>query len=152
MQLIETAMSRSRTGIVTLEGAPVSRATISFIPVQGGRVGTAQTDDSGRYVMSTFPGDQADGALVGEHKVTIMKVAGPGASKPAEAAPAEDDGSDGLAPASGELDNSGTNESDVDDGLEYLVPARYMNPNTSGLTITVEAGGTESGDFKLTVQ
>lgn len=139
------------SGIVTLEGVPVSGATISFIPVGGGRVGTAQTDGTGRYVMSTFPGDEADGALIGEHKVAIMKVTGPGASKPAEANPPADDGSDGLAPPSGDFDNGGDN-ADSDEGLEYLVPARYMNPDSSNLTITVEEGGTESGDFKLTVQ
>ena len=139
------------SGVVTLSGAPVAGATISFIPVDGGRVGTALTDRQGRYEMSTFPGDDADGALLGEHRVTVMKVGGSGASKPATAdGEFEDEDEDaGLAPASGELDNS-TEVDDDEDDMQYLVPARYMNPDTSDLTITVESGGTEHGDFELT--
>jgi len=56
-------------GTVTLDGAPLAGAQISFQPVAGGRPSTGTTGDDGTYSLS-FSNDQS-GAKVGEHTVSI---------------------------------------------------------------------------------
>ena len=135
------------SGIVTLEGVPVSGATISLVPVDGGRVGTAVTDDSGRYTISTYPGDANDGAIVGKHKVGILKIGGEGALMLTQEETT--DINNELAPASGEVD--GVTEAAKEPKIEYLVPKRYVNPNESNLTVEVPAAGNENANFELTL-
>lgn len=135
------------SGLITLEGVPVSGATISFVPVEGGRIGTAVSDDTGRYTISTYPGDPNDGAIVGSHKVGIMKIAGAGAY--ALTQEETEDPNEQLAPASGEID--GVVEKKETEKTEYLVPKRYMNPNESDLTIDVPKEGNENANFELTL-
>jgi len=64
------------SGVVTLDGAPVEGATVSFTPASGdggGLGGSAgKTDAEGRYTLRTVVGDRS-GAAVGKHKVTISK-------------------------------------------------------------------------------
>lgn len=64
------------SGVVTLDGAPVEGATVSFTPASGdgGGVGgsAGKTDAEGRYTLRTVVGDRP-GAAVGKHKVTISK-------------------------------------------------------------------------------
>ena len=135
------------SGLVTLEGVPVSGATISLVPVDGGRVGSAVTDDAGRYTISTYPGDDNDGAIVGKHKVGILKIGGEGAFMLTQEETT--DVNDQLAPASGEID--GMTEAAKEPKIEYLVPKRYVNPNDSGLTVEVPAEGREDANFELSL-
>ncbi|MCC9606036.1 DUF4198 domain-containing protein [Blastopirellula sp. JC732] len=67
------------SGRVTLDGQPLADATISFIPEQG-RPSTATTDAEGRFELTTL--NPGDGALPGDHKVTVMKYAAYDAEKP----------------------------------------------------------------------
>lgn len=56
------------TGVVTLDGEPIDKATVSFHPTQGrGSIGL--TDADGKYELR-FTRNKF-GALLGEHKVTI---------------------------------------------------------------------------------
>ena len=63
------------SGTVTLYGEPLKNATVSFEPQAGsdqeivGPGSSGQTDDSGRYKLTTFRGER--GAVVGQHKVRI---------------------------------------------------------------------------------
>ncbi|MFM7059445.1 MAG: carboxypeptidase-like regulatory domain-containing protein [Planctomycetota bacterium] len=133
------------SGRVTLAGAPVAGATVSFQPVAGGRPCSGLTNANGVYTITSY--EENDGAPVGEHKVVIIKIAGPGASAPAEAAPAEDPslslstmegpGDDGQPPKQPET--------------QYLVPKKYSSPDTSGLTVQVPDGGSDQLDFDLSV-
>lgn len=139
------------SGIVRLNGEPVKGASVTFIPVKGGRPGAGTTDATGRYTIKTY--EDATGGIVGEHKVSVTKISGPGAfvmqgDAPADPASDEDDGSDGLS----EIDVFDSNESE-DKGepeIIYDVPQKYMNPNESGLTITVPAEGSDTLDLELT--
>lgn len=61
------------SGTITLDGAPLSGATVAFVP-QGtslrlGRPSTGETDAAGRYRLESLGG--VDGAVVGEHIVLI---------------------------------------------------------------------------------
>jgi hypothetical protein len=59
-------------GLVTLDGKPVDGATVTFHPgAEKGRAATGLTDGEGVFQLQTFA--EADGALPGEYKVTVMK-------------------------------------------------------------------------------
>jgi hypothetical protein len=63
------------SGVVTMDGKPLSGATVSFLPetVKGSTempvTSSGKTNDKGEYTLRTATGQ--DGALVGKHKVTI---------------------------------------------------------------------------------
>ena len=57
-------------GVVTLDGAPLSGATVSFMPVGEGRAASGLTDGTGYFRLSTFRTD--DGALAGDYKVVVV--------------------------------------------------------------------------------
>jgi hypothetical protein len=69
----------SVTGTVTLNGQPAKDAEVIFTPSKG-RVASGATDASGRFSLSTNkPGD---GAVPGDHKVTIVEYYPPGKPPP----------------------------------------------------------------------
>ncbi|HEV7281768.1 MAG TPA: carboxypeptidase-like regulatory domain-containing protein [Pirellulaceae bacterium] len=73
------------TGIVNVDGAPASGATVIFHPASGSDRATGRTDESGRYTLKTSaPGD---GARPGEYAVTVVWLE----EKPAPPAEASDD-------------------------------------------------------------
>lgn len=68
-------------GVVTLNGKPVADMVVTFTPVPGktasvgdentpGKSATGNTDAEGKFTLSTY--ERNDGALVGEHKVTVF--------------------------------------------------------------------------------
>jgi hypothetical protein len=57
-------------GVVTLDGQPLSGATVTFAPAEGGRPASGRTDADGSFRLTTFRSD--DGALPGEYKVIIV--------------------------------------------------------------------------------
>ena len=133
------------SGKVTLNGAPVAGASVSFQPVGGGRPCGGVTNAQGIYEITSY--EQNDGAPVGEHRVAIIKIAGEGARKPAEAAPAED-------PSMALSDISGPGETEApakQPETTYLVPQKYSDPATSGLTVNVPAEGSDKLDFELSL-
>jgi len=65
------------SGTITLDGTPLPGATIRLIPRAGGRAAVGVTDDSGKYVLTTF--QKGDGAAPGTYAVTISAAALPGA-------------------------------------------------------------------------
>lgn len=141
------------SGIVTLNGEPVDGASLTFVPTAGGRPGSAITDAQGRYTIKTY--EDAPGAISGEHKVSVIKISGPGADVMQGDAPAappateetgsgEDDGSDGLSEIE-VFDSTETKESEI----IYDVPQKYMNADESGLLITVPAEGSSELHLQL---
>jgi hypothetical protein len=72
-------------GLITLDGKPIAGATVTFHPeAEGGRMATGLTDADGIFQLQTFT--EADGALPGDYKVTVIKTealeASPSASGP----------------------------------------------------------------------
>lgn len=64
------------SGVVTLDGAPVEEAVVTFATTRSDRNGkeftaVGITDPQGRFVLRTFR--PADGAVEGTHAVTISK-------------------------------------------------------------------------------
>ena len=57
-------------GYVTLDGKPLSRANVSFTPVDGsGNLAAAQTRTDGYFRLTTFK--EHDGAMPGDYKVSV---------------------------------------------------------------------------------
>lgn len=114
-------------GVVTYRGKPLPNAEVVFAPDNGGRVAYATTDENGRFRLGTFrPGD---GALVGEHRVSVI-ARGP-AKQPPPGSPAS------LMPDDYEVIG------------DPLIPEMYFSAATSGLTAAVEADGDNEFDFEL---
>ena len=57
------------TGTVSLDGKPLPRAAVVFVPVKPGRSAIGGTDENGVYSMTYTP--TATGVLVGECSVEI---------------------------------------------------------------------------------
>lgn len=57
------------TGKVTYQGQPISNGLVTFIPSNGSKPASGQTDKNGEFTLSTF--GREDGAVFGKHKVTI---------------------------------------------------------------------------------
>ena len=123
------------TGTVTLDGKPLSGATVIFSPdisVEGARSATAITDESGAYeLITSVPGtsrEKSKGALPGQYLVSLSLIAMP------DGAPFPDDIID---------------ENDaIARGAKQLVPEKYTDPQTSTLKATVASPKAEN-DFKL---
>lgn len=115
------------TGTVTLDGQAVEGASVTFAPEAGGRPALGTTDKDGKFTLKTF--EERDGALPGKHKVTVIK-------KETTGFLADKDGlSGGIAPG-------GIQE-------KWIVPRKYSDPNSSGLTADVQPGMGPL-EFKLT--
>ena len=111
------------SGTVWYQGKPVAGALVTFVPeAKGARVASGSTDAKGKYRLGTFRSN--DGAVLGRHRVGIRAEAAP--EGPPRAA-------DDVQGKRGKL----------------LTPARYANPETSGVTVDVEAGKNNVFDFHL---
>jgi hypothetical protein len=63
-----TAPTVPAQGTLLYNGQPAQAARVVFTP-KSGRPATGNTDDQGRFVLTTF--ESEDGAVPGEHTVTI---------------------------------------------------------------------------------
>lgn len=110
-------------GKVTLDGKPLSGGTVTFFP-EGGRSASGQIQADGTFTLSTFA--DRDGAIPGHHKVTVT----PGIIGPPQR---PDFDSDAPAVAASKVD----------------FPAKYSNPDTSGLEFEVKGGEPNKPVFEL---
>lgn len=109
---------------VLYRGVPVAEANVQFLPEGSGNAATGVTDANGVGRLTTF--DQNDGAVPGKYRVTIRK----------------------------SLQVGGSNSSDPDAPpvpatYREELPAKYMAPETSGLTAEVSESQKEF-TFELT--
>jgi len=125
-------------GTVTLDGAPLEGASVTFTPSEGGRPGSGTTDSSGKFTLTTY--EAGDGAVLGQHKVTVVKMAegaADGAEPDQEGGDAEDeDDADAMLMGGDEGDEG--EEQDAQSG--WIAPQKYSRPDTSGLTVEVKKG------------
>ncbi len=108
------------SGVVTLNGAPLANASISFQPIASGNPGppsSDQTDDEGNFTLHFADGKE--GAVIGKHKVLIST------RKMAPSAPNSD------------------SEVEVE---KELVPKSYLE---SPPVFDVPKGGTDNAKFDL---
>lgn len=115
----------SLTGVVTYADKPVKDASILFAPVDlsNSQPGTATTDKDGKYVAIT--NNNLSGLMAGEYKISVV----------AYKVPLQN-----IAPA----DLARLGDSNL------AVPKKYNDPETSGLTVTIDGGSAEVLDLTLT--
>lgn len=107
------------SGVVTIDGKPLPRGTIQFVPDESqgtaGATAVGTIDPQGRYTLKTAG---VDGAIVGFHKVGVYAL--------------EREPEDETAPPP-----------------LPLIPPKYFNPDTSTLTAEVKADQDNVIDFPL---
>jgi hypothetical protein len=110
------------TGIVTLDGNPIPKGMISFVPANEGTQAYAMSDESGNYEVYT---GRVEGLRAGEYKVTVVARKQPTITKTADGGPAPPG--------------------------EAITPRWYAYPDFSGLSFNIEAGSNEI-NLQLTSQ
>lgn len=119
------------TGQVTQNGMPVQGASITFVPAAGGTAGFAMTDAEGKYTVRTA---QGEGLPPGSYQVTVTKT---------DAPPPQNTVSD-QDPAYVPPDPNAPPPV-----IKDLLPAKYKDVQSSGLTADVKAGGKNEFSFPL---
>lgn len=98
------------TGKVLFKGKPLTGGTIMFHPKKEGNPATGEIRSDGSYTLTTYRAH--DGAVLGEHVVTILPAGAEGAPPPLPGAEAEQSG----------------------------IPERYTDAKTSPLRAEVKPG------------
>lgn len=120
------------TGKVSMNGAPVPGASISFSPVETGKPPALGISDAqGMYTLTTY--DSGDGAVEGDFKVMVYK----GAPTAAPAAPAHDP--TGATSGGGAPKHSGP-AGKAPAGGGSLLPDKYSKASTTPITKNVVSG------------
>jgi hypothetical protein len=126
------------SGTITYKGAPVDDALVTFATEKSPRTAVGVTDAQGKFKLTTINTD--DGAVPGDHAITIVKRGKPGASQPLPQTPedylkiVEKQGKGNTQPPTIKTDDKS-------------IPAKYKDPSTSGLKRTVVEG--EANDFTI---
>tara|TARA_R110002095_G_scaffold216308_1_gene213012 strand:+ start:3967 stop:4506 length:540 start_codon:yes stop_codon:yes gene_type:complete len=108
------------SGKITFEGEPLQRGTIVFFPESGKRNATGEIKEDGTYTLTTY--ENGDGAFPGAHTVTIIS----------------------------ERDMTNLMPEDVKPGEKnWLIPPKYNQSKTSGLTATVKENEANEINFDL---
>lgn len=117
------------TGTVTYKDQPVAGANVTFAS-EGNPLALGTTDDKGVYTLTTSGNP---GAVPGQHKVYISKI--------------ESSGDTSQLKPEDMASMSGSNAPEA----KSLIPKKYNNPATSGLTATVTENASDNVfDFPLT--
>ena len=112
------------TGRVMFRGAPLAQGEIKFFPEhppgEGVRVAYGILDAQGHYRLGTYR--QGDGAILGDHRIAVE--------------------------FHGQVPDGFGKGGDLAQRPKMLIPERFGDPATSGLTAHVQAG-TNTFDFDL---
>lgn len=141
-------------GIITYLGSPLAGATITFIPEKG-PIAIGASDMNGRFRMSTggFPGVVIARCTVG---VTVAAPAAEDSSAKAKEAiskaPKNAAEAQNYLNSAGQIqrDQAAANKAKSKSKVEApksLIPAKYNQPESSGLIYTIEPGGKK--DLKI---
>lgn len=121
------------TGTVTFNGSPVADASVVLVPGDPSQKGAmGNTDASGNFELTTY--EKGDGAMSGEYRVRVFKYEMTNEPDPTSGSePLPDYDAEDFTEDYGE---DYTGEEEVAES-KNLLPAKYENPGTSGLTHTV---------------
>lgn len=118
-------------GTVMYKQKPVEGATVSFMAKGASRAASGVSDASGSFQLSTYAAN--DGAVIGEHVITISKVK-------AEAQSQADPTANMNDPSKLSTEWESTKDGDPE-ASKTLLPEKYSNPNTTPLKETVSEDG-----------
>ena len=111
---------------------------VTFHAKDGSRGAVGVTDANGNFQLTTFTA--GDGAVAGEHQVSITKYDQPKITPKGDGSVA-DTGDDPETP-----EERGAGR---DADPKSMLPAKYADPKTSGLTATVTDAGDNKFPFNL---
>ena len=135
------------SGVVRVNGQAMEGAVVTFSPQGDGHAASGTTDASGKYTLTTEI--SGDGAVPGSYQVMVTKFEQPNAPTAPAAGESDIDAAYRAAEAAG-VDIMGTPRETVPRvTAKSLVPEKYRNPQTSGLTATVSSEGANQFDFEL---
>lgn len=112
------------TGMVTLDGTPLTEGAVLFLPLKG-RGSTAAIQSDGTYSMITYGSN--DGATVGQHRIVVKTL------------------NDTTVTDKDPVPTSTRQNTSV-------IPIRYQSVKTSGLEFDVKPGVDNVFDIKLTTE
>ena len=121
------------TGTLTYKSKPVANAQVSFNMEGAPRAAVGITDTNGKFTLGTF--SSSDGAVPGEHTVTVTKAAPQSATVNAPPSPEE------LLKKTAEMQKGNTAEGAAD------IPAKYSSPTTTPLKLKVSE--TDANDIPI---
>ncbi|MDR0610251.1 MAG: carboxypeptidase-like regulatory domain-containing protein [Planctomycetaceae bacterium] len=109
-------------GIITLDGEPVSGASIRFTPKEAsnGISAAGFSDKNGKYKLTSMTGDSGKGTLPGEYLVTVTKYEFTDLAKPKF--------------------DAGSHTESITQESKNILPEIYRFPKTTPLTVTVKQG------------
>jgi hypothetical protein len=134
------------TGTVTLDGQPLEGASVVFVPAAfdaqaaggsgdaGIQQANGQTDASGKFTVSCVAGE---GAMPGTYKVAVSKLEAGSAEAGKTVAGQE---AKGAPPGTMLSGPGGGGPKQPQAAPKYAVPAKYINPDTSGIEVEVKSG------------
>jgi len=107
------------TGVITYNGEPLADATVKFIPTDAtGSQSYGKTNEKGEYKLQTLLGAADAGTTPGEYKVTVDCIE--------------------TVETGNMIEENGEEKEET--VAESLIPTKYNNAETSGLTATVAPG------------
>lgn len=118
-------------GLVLFQGQPLEGALVTFTNDELSASAFGRTDAQGRFTLTTF--ELGDGAVAGKHSVSVSKVQVANQVVDKSAAPTWRNAHTSSQPQP-----------------RWLIPRRYGNPTTSGLTAQVPENG--SSEIYLELQ
>lgn len=127
------------TGKITMNGAAVASAMVTFSPSGQQPAATARTDNDGKFALTTY--DPGDGAAEGEYKVMVTKEGAPASSGPT--------GHDPNKPPSGAAMHAARQSTGGSAAAAGLLPAKYSSAATTDLNATVDPKETKEYNFDL---
>ena len=132
------------TGVVTYKSQPVVGATVTFTAPKSPRTGVGVTNDKGEFTIGTF--GASDGAVLGDHVVTVTKRQGMAGQGKAEQMKPEDYMKKMTDGPPGGNSMPAIPGSDVKNEL----PEKYATTKDSTLKASVESGAKNEFKFDLT--
>jgi hypothetical protein len=126
------------SGSVKYKGQPVDGALVSFATTASPRTAVGMTDAQGNFKLTTMNTD--DGAVAGEHVVTISKAAKADGNVPKMQSPED---------YAKYMQQTGSTKPPGAEVSKGMIPEKYSNPATSGLKRTVVAGESNVFNFDL---
>lgn len=123
------------TGKVTLAGAPVANASVTFSPKSGQPVALGRTDSQGVYKLTTYEGE--DGAAAGDFVALVTKET----VSPEKSGPVAHDPNNPYQPTGHGAPNRVKTTS--------ALPTKYSSADQSDLAVSVKAEGENTMNLDL---
>jgi hypothetical protein len=116
------------SGVVLYQGRPLAGARVMFVAPESSRPAVGTTNEAGEFALTTM--SEGDGAVVGEHRVTVTSFTPEAIAK--------------LSNAQQEALGRGQKV----EGSK--LPTKFASYDASGLSAKVDAGGENHFKFELT--